>query len=843
MYSIIAEGNLQATENGTTDLVNLKAGAYYTNSNSGTGKIKSLDDVCVFQDRNIALEKPNDIAYSQSYLSIRIELNGIAIVIQEANTESAIDSLFYQRFKYTLNEGDYTLIYKVRYVFDYQGKERVRDFTITYDLHIQNQKNIKDALTVWNALTVCKRLLNIVEPLRKNEQPRFKIDQNQTAWLESIKTPELQITNSTLREALQVVGSYIHAEPRLIKQNNEYIITFDKYGSGDYSEFVNTYEDYGSLSNSINIENYATNLDSNIDNFVNSLDNSTNGSIIEPFLNGYRSVLAEGSYVRITDENMYIATNYPIRSIKKLICYVDKQMWDLTPYVFESAEYNQLSSYDDEYPSSKSYALYYSIGQKGVYGLNFKRNKLLQEWEDYAIVKILKAVSGNTASLSGFNLLSFQIEYTPIYPARVQQNKSIVSAGKKWTKPYNQGQNQIEVQYYGEHLKGVIARLGNVDKTITYVIPNFPTIYPKVGELFDDNYYISTVSTEIYPFYTKTTLALSQDFNRYSEYIGVNSVKRMYEISEQQAFESEISYREFCIIGDKVTKTSSTIFLNLTPIVNAFMSNKPPVRLSGVIAQGIGYPKDNEDGKELSKVVLPIIISNFGNALLISFKYEDNYSAGIYSEKFTDDNKDLSGYYTQTANYTDDYGRIEYLKLDYLLDPTIEDGGGNNYLLPPYNDNDWVKNKQGNLYISTVDNPILIEKGNTEIISFNYQLEFVTNRQDLIIGSGLPKNINYIKTQNQNISLRLIEHRLNKFSNQNLLDGDGFTYNDDNLITGVQFNPSLKYVGTKTYKAWAFVDKNGELLLGCNMKIENGTQLFKDLYFNVVSEKDLYKGE
>ncbi len=834
MYPIIAKGNLQATEGGSINLVNLKAGAYYTNSNSGPGTIKSLDDVCVFQDRNIALEKPNDIAFSQKYLSIRIELNGMAIVIQEANTEGAINNLFYQRFYNTLKEGDYTLIYKVRYVFNYQVEERTRDFTITYDLHIQNQKNTKDALPLWNAWTVCERLLNIVEPLRKDEQPRFKLDQNQKQWFESVETPELQITNSTLREALQVVGSYIHAEPRLIKQNNEYIITFDKYGSGDYSEFVNNYKNYGSLLNSINIENYATNLDSNIDNFVNSLDNSTNGSIIEPFLNGYKSVLAEGSYVRITDENMYIATNYPIRSIKKLICYLDKRMWDLTPYIFESAEYNQLSSYDDEYPSSKSYALYYSIGQKGVYGLNFKRNKLLQEWSEYSIVKILKAVSGNTASVSSVNLLSFQIEYTPIYPARVQQNKSIVSAGKKWTKPYNQGQNQIEVQYYGEHLKGVIARLGNVDKTITYVIPNFPTIYPKVGELFDDNYYISTVSTEIYPFYTKTTLALSQDFNRYSEYVGVNSVKRMYEISEQQAFESEISYREFCIIGDRVTKTSSTMFLNLTPIVNAFVSNLSPVRLSGVIAQGIGY--NNED---LSKVVLPIIISNFGNALLISFKYEDNYSAGIYTEKFTNDNEDISGYYTQTANYTDDYGRIKYLKLDYLLNPTIDSGDGNNYLLPPYNDNDWVK-KQDDLYISTVDNPILIEKGNTEIISFNYQLEFVTNRKDLIIGSGLPKNINYIKTQNQNISLRLIEHRLNKFSNQNLLNGDVITYNDD-LITGVQFNPLLKYEGTKTYKAWAFVNKNGELLLGCNMEIKNGTQLFKDLYFNVVSEKDLYK--
>ena len=42
----------------------------------------------------------------------------------------------------------------------------------------------------------------------------------------------------------------------------------------------------------------------------------------------------------------------------------------------------------------------------------------------------------------------------------------------------------------------------------------------------------------------------SKYFNKYNEYIGVNSVKRMYEISEQQAFDSEISLREFCVFAD-----------------------------------------------------------------------------------------------------------------------------------------------------------------------------------------------------------------------------------------------------------------------------------------------------
>ena len=717
----------------------------------------------------------------------------------------------------------------------------------------------------WNALTVCERALAIAEPLRKEEEPRFKLDTKQKDWLESIETPEFQFTQSNLREVLQGIGSYLHAEPRLIKRNNEYVVTFDKYGGNTYSEFVKTYNNYASQQKSIAIENFATNLDSSVDNLVNSIDNSFLGSAIEPFINGYKTVLAEGSYVRITDENMFIQTNYPIREIKKLTASYKGKTGEITPFVFESGEYKQLSSFDNVFPKSKSYAIYYTIGQKGIQGLNFKVEKAaFGDLYGYSIINILIA-SGfdiNILDNHDYQNLAFQIEYIPIYSARVQQNKSLISSGKKWTKPYNQSQNMIESKYYGENLKGVIARLGNVDRTITYVIPGYPkkvneygrevVCLPKIGELFDDNYYISNVATEIYPFYTKITLTLSKDFNKYSEHIGVNSVKRMYEISEQQAFDSEISYREFVVFfGDLLTNkpvSNGNLMLqdSANVIQNIFQNDADPKRVGGAKIEGL-----DESEVTQSKIILPVIASSFGNACLLTFKMEDNYSAGTYSysKEIKENGQTIQASYTQTLPYADVYGNLEYLKIDFIND--IEQKG-NNWNLPPNNENDWVK---GASVVSTGKYPLLIKKGNSEIISFNYQLEFITTLQDLIIGSGISSNIEWLKQKKTTIKVVLHKDRLNKFNLTNETQDGGleqskvitFTAGSSDILnakfTYYKFDIYTAVIKSgETYNSWGIYSVDGDkktLLLGKNMPIENGTNIFENLNFAVISERDL----
>jgi hypothetical protein len=557
-------------------------------------------------------------------------------------------------------------------------------------------------------------------------------------WLQTIETPEFQFTQSTLREILQEVGRFVHAEPRLINGDT---ITFDKLGSGEISDFTDT--KYASKSWQQSVDNYATNLYSTVGNFVNSI-NYANGVMVEPYSNGFKTVRTENLYVRLEDNNIHIQTQYPIRSIQKLECgytlgYGGTVPYDITAFVYESAEYQRLSSYNGTYPKAKAWGIYYTTGEKGVYGLNFKEESAaFQAFQNHAIVNILNAVTQDSESSANMQQLAFRITYEPIYPATAQQNKSYIGdLDKPATMVYNQAQNMVESHYFGENMKGAIARLGNIDKVLTYVKLGLVEP-PKVGQILmdgNDEYYISAVATEIQPYYTKFSISLSKDFNRYSDYIKVNSEKRMYEISESQAFDSHITYKDYVVIGDNNYSVYNDGFIRaVSPILTSIfdqVDNGAPGLSPVSFALLESY---NEREIILQKIILPVQKTALGNSALFTLKYKDNYSAGD-NVVFQDNN------YWQTGTaYSDFWGNVEYLDVGFY--PKMKDDVqsleeqtviGNSLPI--------LSSEAEPVNPSCSDLYIWLKKGSTEIPTIDYQIDFVTNRADIIIGSALAKNL------------------------------------------------------------------------------------------------------
>lgn len=650
-------------------------------------------------------------------------------------------------------------------------------------------------------------------------------------WLQTIETPEFQFTQSTLREILQEVGRFVHAEPRLINSDT---ITFDKLGSGEISDFTDT--KYASKSWQQAVDNYATNLYSTVGNFVNSI-NYANGVMVEPFSSGFKTVRTENLYLRLEDTNIHIQTQYPIRAIRKLECgyvsnYDETVPYDITAFVYESAEYQRLSSYGGAYPSSKAWAIYYTIGEKGVYGLTFKtESAYLQAFNNYAIVNILNAVTREAESSTSYTQLAFRITYEPIYPATAQQSKSYVGdIEKPASLVYNQGQNMVESHYFGENMKGAIARLGNVDKVLTYVKHGLVDS-PKVGQILidgNDEYYISAVATEIQPYYTKFSMSLSKDFNRYSDYIKVNSEKRMYEISERQAFDSHITYKDYVVIGDMNYNSFDDGLIKgvIAPLGSIFTQqaiyediSKPVsfVRLTGYSA----------NGGELSKIILPIQKSAIGNSALFTTKYKDNYSAGDNVVK-VDNN-----YWQNGVAYSDFFGNIEYLDIAAYSEfqnniSNLEEQTTVGNALPLYSDVVIPLNA------SFSANKMWIKKGSTEIPTIDYQIDFVTNRSNIIIGSALAKNFPLVS------GLLGVEHkaklylfsnkRINKFEKiVDVTDGEEFDFNISLNINVSQFEIANTVTLNKQYKSWAIIDgATNELLVGCNKTINTADEIFNE---------------
>lgn len=830
------------------------------------------------------------------------------------------------RIQNTYDIGSGTTSVLVKYDVCYTTSDDTNIYGFSATTEVKIVQNIPP-LPRWNAKQVIDRLLLKAETLRRGQDPRFHINAAQAEEFAKIEVPEMHFTNCTLREALQTVGSYIHGEPRL--HGNE--ISFDMYGGNEKTDVP--FSEYVAKSFQQSIDSAITSVDSTVDNLVSTIGYAK-GVTVEPYAGGYKTVRTETLYARIQDDNMLIAVSHGINRIIKVECgfvgNVTDVPIDITPYIFEESEYARMSAYTEIYPTSRVYALYYTQGGSTIDGLHYKIPKAAgQAYGDYAIVRILKAATGNPSlSITDYPALAFRVTYESITSARVKQNKQYVIGSPLPTEiAYNQGQNLIESGYYGENLKGVVARLGNVDKVITLYQRGTPKI-PKVGTLYDDDYYISAVAVEIMPFYTKISCALSKDFNRYSDYVSVNSTRRFYEVSERQAYESFIHYRDYVVIGDNFTSPAvdpQTPLCGMSDIVKTFDPNIEDTEVVAyevpqsditinVISEGVEYPFGSNTGNQLvvrangvssgetvylelkytyenlsgyvfngsftgettlpyytkafvgqllfttnstasakvtkyvtqsvpsssvtlavaqgynadfsktcdNTVMLPVKALPLGNAAVFTFRYKDNYSAGdqaVYAK-----NGEVEGYYQNGVQYKNYYGNMEYLTFGLLTRGRTPSGAaeqktiGMNLPL--------ITNPQPTDYKieCPLETALHVSVGSTEIPIITYQIDFVTNRKDIVVGSGLAQNLPLVAggQSDKAAKLYVLPNRVNKFAKT--VDLTGATKIVDNVsgIITVGSTSSATFASqtsTVAGEAWAIVDPDGVLLIAENKHI------------------------
>lgn len=842
-----------------------------------------------------------------------------------------------------LSSGTYTINYTYTESRTIDETEEVQYNFVVVQNHLPLKK--------WTITDVINRTLDLAEPIRLGETPRFKLNEEQAAMFDNVLAPQFSFTKQTLRECLQECGKVIHGEPRLdIKKDSNgkfyYEVLFDLYGQTEKSNIF--HRKYIRNTVSQVIDSYASHLDSNAENLVNQLDKLA-GVIVEPYRDGFKTVRTETMYVRITDENMIIPTQYPIYSIEKLECgYIPgyenlgKDI-NITPWVFESSVYNtQLSSFESQYPYSKAFGLSYTQGQKNITALNFKSEHPISDvFNRYAIVNVLREATNNDdidigvgdSNNNDYPLLAFRVTYTPFYNVRVGQTKTYYPDYPYGAALiYNQQSNVIESRYYGENLKGVIARIGNVEKSITYNLARLSDI-PKAGQMYDDDYYISAVSVEYLPTYIKCTIGLSKDFNRLSQYIGISSVKRFSEISQTQAVERNLLYREYIVIGKEETpdddsrigynfmfaladtfeqqgeykpltnvqawggtyKNPTEAIEDVTNLVTVTLGSQNEARinyrnLNGYRVTAVIYngtenvdvttkPRGDDylnivpsfgteatliratrENTPLPAVNLPVISSAFGNSLSFAWKYEDNYSAGAisqYAEGGIDNNK-VTGYFQNNYQYTDYYGRAYYYNLD------LQEAG------TPINSAEQQEEIGTSLpaseaptgagYFSTNgQSPYILRKDNREALQGNIQIDFVTNVQNLIIGSALAAYCPLVRGVDKSLAAKLyvFDEPLNKFINhvQGSLDVDLSTLPSMDIAINSGSGKFSVTAGnfSANGKAWAIVTqqslgkeekvedeegnvftqsevKGGDVLIAQNMEISAGQQ-FTPIYF------------
>lgn len=707
---------------------------------------------------------------------------------------------------------------------------------------VTNRKPLKK----WTVTDVVTRCCELAEPLLNTETPRFAMDgvsydattgdinaytaNSQAAKYDKVIAPEFSMTKSTLREQLQQVGGFIHSEPRLADGT----IYFDKYGGTEMSRI--SQKQFISDTQTQSIDEFCTELDSTADNLVNRL-NYAQGVVIEPYADGARSVRTEQTNIRIDETNGIIETALPISDVVKLECAVPtneagdtySDFRDITSFIYEDSDYNNLSSYDVNVNGSKAYALYWERNARNIKGLFFKNeNAINAVFSNYAIYNIMLAcgvkMNTGTNKASNYPRIKFRISYIPTYTARVRTNKSLVIGGKPRTLAYNQGANSVETQYYGENLKGVVARLGNVERTLTYKL-TWLTDIPKAGQLFDEHNYISAVSVEMYATYIKVTIGLSRDFNRLSEYIGISSEYRQYQVSETAVYNRESVLEEYAVITTDANKTSDStrMYRGISYLAETFVPSDKSI--NKLLTYALVKTTDKSKNATLAQVLLPLIASSFGNTISFRFAFKDNYSAGQKSVKTTKDGNTV--YYAEYVPYTDYYGKFYYLNFKLSTTGTFDA-----FDIPEANYNAVVPAPIGGT-------DIRYRKDNAEIPAVNYQLSFVSDDDTIIIGSALARSsvlINNITQIPAAPHIYGFTKRLPLFDEQidvtNAIDLGVLELNEGDGIydTAISFNAKST---AQAIEAWAIItpsntqsdevsDENGNVI---TQTVQNGYRL------------------
>lgn len=626
--------------------------------------------------------------------------------------------------------------------------------------------------------SVCQRLLSSgitrrvgIDKGAEIQKQEYVLDENFAQEYKNVTAPEFSFTNCTLWDALSQVGGYIHAIPRLVPlsttDDTHYKVTFDKLGGSEQAPDMPPmiYQD-----STIDSNEWCGKISSPAQNLCNTTDE---GGAITEFGNDYITVRTEDGNIEINGDNVLIRTSLPIQQLIKLECGFipdynsgNTPVGDITAYAYEDAEYSVLSSYwGTAYPYSKAWALRWKQGGNIIDGLTFKQEgqtSVSEAFNNTAIVNIINAKTGiglkpiDTSNGEWYRRLAFKVTYVPIATARVEAVKPVLTDGGETSNAlvYNQGANVAETSFYGEKMRGAIARLGQDVEQRTYDIKTYSQM-PKVGQILDGKY-IATVDAEYDITRMRITVTLAKNFNQLSQFVGLNSNYRLYDISEKQSVERHIHYAERIIVGksayasrysyqsngNTVVDTHNTILRYFTLMMKrtfdrgAWSADESDYVINKIMCAFVSFDKFNaSDG-----ILMPVVAFPFGNSICFNISFYDNYGAGFQSSNDFENEKNKAT--QRLVPYTDVYGEFSKMSLfmsDNAWTPSFNEqkDGGKAMLYPEGT----MFSKYGFTTLEATGNlddyALKIDKDSREQIDFSYQVHYVSDSDDIIVCPGL----------------------------------------------------------------------------------------------------------
>lgn len=754
------------------------------------------------------------------------------------------------------------------------------DYEVDFIYNINSAANIP-AKPIPSITDVLNRILSVGVSRAANEPQKYTLDPVIAAKFKNMPAPEFFLPRMTLFEALLTVGGYIHGIPRLDwneTTDEPDTITFDLLGLDDHWDFTAHRANHTALvigyQDSYSGDDYCGAFDSYVDNMVNTQD-PTQGSIVEPSANGWKTVRCSGG-VQITNETAVITTDKPIyRIVKVEMGYTAGSqttvIGDITNFVYEKSEYDGLYTGDNAtYPNSVAYALVWTQGGNTISGLNTASVSLwnfVNGFKKPAIANIANLVkSGAMSTDDVFGNLAFRVTYIPLEKVRVRQYKPYVTGNEDIILYNQQSANTVEANYYGENLKGKIARMGNKSEVYTMQFSD-ETQIPEVGNVFgetiDGNWspcgYVYKVSRQRGQTAALATVCVTPDFNKLSEFVGLNSNFRLYEVSERQSIDRQIINPVPVYIGNEVAKKTDYIQPNGRSLFSDTLTQTAVSQSRFTVAV---MKFRAEDGTLIGQPVTKAVSHKaFGNGLLFNFGLADNYAAGDQSNYVPG----VEWKQRKIAPYGSVYGG--FWALEYCLNSSLYEtkDGSAAELEYTYADQQSSATSQGlcdklpyiteDIYTQTMGRaPFstgvykddtdanatgtwtlqrVVDKNSSEVISVNTYIYGQANRKSIVLGNRLWRNNVLVTEPDATKKAKIFffkDKRLSMLRNTvDLTNAVAATVDISDYVLPLRLSAIPSPSATETFTAWAAVEvtqtdtngnpTEGELYIGENMNI------------------------
>jgi|LGVF01.2.fsa_nt_gb hypothetical protein len=687
--------------------------------------------------------------------------------------------------------------------------------------------------------------LRLIYPLELNNLVSttrlFTIPSALETYLDDIVAPEFTFKDITLRQALNQVLTYVDGIARL---NEDSELSIDFYN--DLVDLISEETDILNRYKQQNIDFYAT--DMTID-ALNVVSDDLVSEAIEIYPSKDAFITARSDDYIFDFLKSYIPTPKRVYSVKKIKMILDvvvtedgTTVWDYAvdgyyefdineDRVLEYEKYKILdvtvtgTSTPDNY--SQNNVLYYNYGknniiQSATYGL-FGTGEVIENVMRIAMYEQMVA-DGILSSSTPLNLIVFSwglgyndYQYQTHY---VSNNKSLrfnvdredlTDIDKKSTLSSNQQSRIVNLEALANNTSSKINRIGNSELSLEHRCSSVSDI-KNIADYTSDLFILNQKEIVFFKDYFDNKYELTRDFNRISQFIGVNSELRQWEVAEAgRSLERDLLYKEFVEIdvveigGDNGTDDSELLTTTgINTYLNTFVASatEEPVRTGAMIT-------------DIYVNLVPFSSNGGGNSLIFNFKLDSNLSAGLMKDHFSSQTS------LEASRYVEDDGRFTGLLLfgfDKLNAPTGV--SPDTYLeradLYPSTTLDKINN---NLFETS--NSFTVYKGIRDIIGFTLQYQQISKRPSKVILGRYFSRRNRMITEIPPTSFKLYTYDNGiKFGRIDTLDAkSGYT-----AITAITPTVSTtnKYVIvshanlTSSTSSWCLTDENDKILIAVN---------------------------